>query len=93
MILMKNSAPISGRMVSSDAEFVVFSHTWGVLAEEGDFDRARRTWETELARHAERGRDSDALLFQWSEGHWALCGSSLCGSLYDLDPMSLASHA
>lgn len=66
-------------MVCSDADYIVFSHTDGLLAERSEFESARQFWETELARHAERGHNSDALVFRWADDQWAMVGD-----LYDL---------
>lgn len=67
-------------MVCSDSDYIVFSHTEGVLAERKKIEQAKEFWETELARYAERGHTSDALLFQWSDDQWVMFGN-----LYDLE--------
>lgn len=84
---MKNCAPISGRTVCSDSNFIVFSHTEGILAERNRFEQAKEFWEAELARYAERGHTSDALLFEWSDNQWVMFGN-----LYDLELERVAQH-
>lgn len=75
---MNKCGSISDRTVCSERDYIIFSHTRGLLSEHEEEDSARRFFEDELAQYAERGKESDALLFRWSEGRWVLCGS-----LYD----------
>jgi hypothetical protein len=79
-LVMKYSAPIATRIVSSEHPYVIYSHTEGVLSEHETLEGAHREWERQLAQATERGRDSDALLFQWSIHEW-----TLCGNLYDIE--------
>jgi len=76
---MKHRGFISDKTVCSNSPFIVYSHTNGIVAEPPTLEEAQRIWEMEISRCAERGRESDALIFQWLQGHWFLCGD-----MYDL---------
>ncbi len=77
---MKNCGLISSKLVCSERDFIVYSHTTGLLAERNRLDDAKHDWELEVAHYAERGRESDALIFEWSDDHWMMSGN-----LYDLE--------
>jgi hypothetical protein len=72
---MKNCARIANKEVCSDQPFIVYSHTFGMLAECPNCVEAKRCWEHLIAQCRERARDSDSVIFEWQEGHWAMCGS------------------
>lgn len=75
---MKHCGHIASKRVCSDSQFIIYSHTNGLVGGGDHFEEARRLWEAELAKCRERGRESDDLLFQWRHGQWMMCGS-----LYD----------
>jgi hypothetical protein len=77
---MKLSGFISDRMVYATSPFIVYSHTKGTLAEAASLEEAQRAWAHEASCCSERGHVSDALVFQWLQGQWLLCGD-----LYDLE--------
>jgi len=77
--VMNHCAKIASRRVCSEFDYIVFGHTTGVVGGGYTLEEAQRVWQTELAKCRERGKESDALLFQWNLGHWILCGS-----LYDV---------
>ena len=75
---MNYSALIATRLVSSECPYIVYSLTYWLISAAHDLDGARRLWKSELAKWRERGRESDAFIFEWRENGW-----TLCGSLYD----------
>lgn len=78
---MKHSATIAGRNVCSNSEFILFSNTRGLVGEVNDYQHAKAMLTADVARHAERGQETDAFLFQWAHDHWRSVGS-----LYDIAP-------
>ena len=78
---MMRCAHIASKTVCSDRPFIVYGHTDGLIGAADRFEDARELWKAELARCRERGWESDALLFEWHDGAW-----QLCGSLYDSTP-------
>jgi hypothetical protein len=85
---MKHRGFISNKTVCSNSTFIVYSHTKGILAESNTMEGAQHCWELEMARCTERGKESDALVFQWLQGHWLLCGD-----LYELEHAGSGSQA
>lgn len=75
---MKYRAPIASADVGSDDVYVVYSPTKGVIGSASDRAQARQILEEQMAQCRERGRESDAMLFEWREDHWRMSGS-----LYD----------
>lgn len=84
---MKHRGLISGKVIVAEHPFIVYSHTKGLLGGSEEFEEAQRAWQLELASCAERGKESDALLFHSNHGEWVMWGD-----LYDL-PQAEATSA
>jgi hypothetical protein len=85
---MKNCGVISAKTVCSDLGFIVYSHTNGLLSEHQSLDAAKHDCEHQIAHRAERGKESDALVFEWIYDRWVMCGD-----LYEAAADSSRSHA
>ena len=77
--IMKYVAYIAAKPVRSHYPYIVYGPTAGLLGGCHSVEEARQLWDAELARCRERGKESDALLFEWHRNHWIMCGS-----LYDV---------
>ncbi|MEW6156718.1 MAG: hypothetical protein AB1813_04760 [Verrucomicrobiota bacterium] len=67
---MRYSGWISDKEVNASERFIVHSPVRGLIGEASSWEKAHRIAETERLQCAERGRVSDACMFQWEHGHW-----------------------
>jgi hypothetical protein len=83
---MQHLGFIADKSVSSRAEYIILSHTSGVLSEHSSLEQARPSLRAAKAMSASWGHACDAAIFQWSGFDWRPVDT-----LYDEDAYSYAS--